>query len=85
MGGAGEEVVGFDGFEAIEILEKGDVTGLSGGITGEVDDSFWDDGKKFCDEVGVAAGTRRVKDDGGVCGDEVEGVFGFGEVGGKGA
>ena len=41
MWSVGEEVVGFDGVNIVFIKEEGNITGLGGGVAGEIDDSGW--------------------------------------------
>ena len=52
---------------------------MGDGVAREIDDGEWGLGKEAVEEAGVTAGAGRVEDDGFVAGDEVKGVFGFGE------
>lgn len=82
MGSTREEVESLESDEVI-FLEKGnEVAGLSGGVTGEIDDSGREDVEETLNEVGVATSARWIEDDGGVWCDEIESGFGFSEVGG---
>lgn len=77
MGSAGEEVVSLDSGDVVFGEEKANVAGLSGGVTGEIDEFTRLDFEEFIDESGVAAGAGRVEDDGLRWLNIREGVLGF--------
>ena len=80
MWGAGEEVKNLNGFEVVKIDKRFKVAGLSGGVTGEINNFGWFNGEKFVDNRRVAAGARRVENDSGIGRDEIKGLFGFSEI-----
>ena len=59
-----EEIEGDDFFNLVFFGEDTEVAGLSGGITGEVNNFSWCSFEEFFEEFGVAAGAGRIKDDG---------------------
>ena len=80
MWGAGEEVKNLNSFEVVMSNERLKVAGLSGGVTGEINNFGWFNGEKFVDNRRVAASARWVENDSGIGRDEIKGLFGFSEI-----